>query len=247
MILATGSWPLQPPSSNFSIPKNLASLEETFTKFYQEKYSGRKLNWLHQLSKGELRAKFKDDSKSSYILQCSTYQMGILLQFNDSDEMMMSEIQIATQLTDSMLKNTLISLVKTKVLLIVDEDVNEDENENIKNIDKKTRFRVNQEFKNKRARVSINISIREVQRKEVIDTQKVVEEDRRLQIQAAIVRIMKMRKKAPHVQLMTEVISQLQTRFKPKVSAIKKCIDILIEKEYLERVENQKDNYVYKA
>lgn len=250
MVLATGSWPLQLPSSNFSIPKELASLKAIFTKFYHGRYSGRKLNWLHQLSKGELKAKFRNDSKSSYILQCSTYQMGILLQFNDAQEMTMKDIQIATQLTDSTLKNTLTSLIKTKVLVIVNNEEksnNNDENEDHKEIDKMTRFRVNESFKNKRARIMINIPIREVQKKETTDTQKVIEEDRRLQIQAAIVRIMKMRKKAPHVQLMTEVISQLQTRFKPKVSAIKKCIDILIEKEYLERVENQKDYYVYKA
>lgn len=237
MVLATGSWPLQPPTTGFSIPKELASLEKRFRKFYLQEYSGRKLNWLHQLSKAEIRAKFNPESKTSYLLQSSTYQAGILLQFNDQHQLSFDDLQVATQLTDPILRTTLLSLVRTNVLLAAP---NED-------LGRTHTFTVNTQFKNKRARVMINIAVRDTQKKESQETQKEVEEDRRLQIQAAIVRIMKMRKTLQHNQLMNEVVSQLQTRFRPKVSAIKKCIDILIEKEYLERVENKKDYYNYKT
>lgn len=44
------------------------------------------------------------------------------------------------------------------------------------------------------------------------------------------------RKKLAHSQLMTEVISQLASRFMPDVNMVKKRIESLIDREYLERL-----------
>ncbi|KAG8728982.1 Cullin-3, partial [Ceratobasidium sp. 428] len=56
---------------------------------------------------------------------------------------------------------------------------------------------------------------------------------------------MKDRKRMLHNDLVTEVTKQLSTRFHPVPAAIKKRIEALIEKEYLERGEDKKSyNYL---
>ncbi|EGG15794.1 cullin A [Cavenderia fasciculata] len=241
LVLATGSWPLQPPATNFSIPKELQACEQLFQKFYQIQYSGRKLNWLHHLSKGELKTKYLSSNKSGYSLQCSTYQIGILLQFNTEEELTTDDIQDSTQLIDNVLKSTLTVLVKSKILVSEPELIEPED------IGKGMKFTLNKQFKNKKNKIIINVPVVQQVKEEIDTIHKTVEEDRKLQIQAAIVRIMKMRKQLSHSGLMSEVIVQLQQRFNPKVNIIKKCIDILIERDYLQRVEGQKDMYSYVA
>ncbi len=78
------------------------------------------------------------------------------------------------------------------------------------------------------------------------DTRNGVNDDRRLFLQAAIVRIMKARRTLTHTNLITEVIEQSRHRFNPSIPMIKKCIEQLIDKEYLARVDGA-DKYNYLA
>ena len=55
---------------------------------------------------------------------------------------------------------------------------------------------------------------------------------------------MKARKKMKHTQLVSECINQIRTRFVPKIPDIKKCIEMLIEKEYLERQDDDVLGYL---
>jgi cullin 3 len=67
------------------------------------------------------------------------------------------------------------------------------------------------------------------------ETRTKVDEDRKHEIEAAIVRVMKARKKMQHNSLVAEVTQQLKARFLPHPMVIKKRIEGLIEREYLAR------------
>lgn len=59
-----------------------------------------------------------------------------------------------------------------------------------------------------------------------------------------MVRIMKARKRMKHAQLVSETINQIKSRFNPKIPDIKKCIEILLDKEYIERLDDEELGYL---
>ena len=59
-------------------------------------------------------------------------------------------------------------------------------------------------------------------------------------MEACIVRIMKARRALRYAVLLNEVIEQLRSRFRPSPSHIKKRIESLIDREFLERDENDR-------
>ena len=74
-----------------------------------------------------------------------------------------------------------------------------------------------------------------------------LEEDRKVVLDAAIVRLMKARKQLDHNTIVAEVTQQLSSRFTPNPAAIKKRIENLLEREYLARDEADRRLYTYMA
>jgi cullin 1 len=177
-ILGTGFWPLTPPSTSFSVPPEIATEIERFGRFYKHKHEGRKLTWLWHLCKGEIRAGYCKTSKTPYTMQVSAYQMAILLLFNDKDTYKYEEMLDATQLSSEVLDQALAVILKAKVLLMSGSSGEKP--------GPGKAFKLNYEFKSKKVRVNLNLGGIKESKQEEVETNKTIEEDRKLVLQVRI-------------------------------------------------------------
>ena len=114
MVLGSNTWLLDCAESALTLPSDLLPIYEHFTLFYQHLHNGRKLTWLWQYSRCELRTRF---AETPYTLLTSTYQAAILCQYNAADVYTLDELARATSIPKSYLKAILSTLVKPKILL----------------------------------------------------------------------------------------------------------------------------------
>lgn len=238
-ILTTGSWPTQ-PCNTCNLPPEILTVSERFRAYYLGTHNGRRLTWQTNMGNADIKATFGNGSKHE--LSVSTYQMCILMLFNSSDVLTYSEIEQSTAIPAVDLKRCLqsLALVKGKQVLRkepMSKDIAHDDS-----------FSVNDKFTSKLFKVKIGtVSAQKETDPEKLETRQRVEEDRKPQIEAAIVRIMKSRRVLDHNSIMTEVTKQLQPRFLPNPVVIKKRIESLIEREFLERDKTDRKMYRYLA
>ncbi|KAJ5662719.1 hypothetical protein N7462_011645 [Penicillium macrosclerotiorum] len=257
-VLTSTMWPMEimantkeghvQPSCVF--PREVETLKQSFEKFYLDKHSGRKLSWQASMGTADVRATFvrSNGKVQRYELNVSTYALIILILFNDvpdGSSLTYEEIQECTRIPKHDLIRNLQSLaVAPKTRVLKKEPMSKD----VKPTDQ---FFFNKDFESKFMKVRIGVvssAANKVEDKEQRkETEQKMNEERGGSIEAAIVRIMKQRKKLIHSQLMTEVITQLSVRFAPDVNMLKRRIESLIDREYLERVAEDPPTYGYIA
>lgn len=70
-------------------------------------------------------------------------------------------------------------------------------------------------------------------------------DERKVLVQAAIVRTLKHAGRMAHADLMGEISKTLAPRLVPEASLVRKCIEYLIDREYVARHDSNRDVYVY--
>ena len=182
-----------------------------------------------------MKATFLQETKE---LEVSLLQALVLLLFNETDTLTLAQISSRTNIDDRLLRQILQSLAcgKAQVLLKVPRSKEVTEND---------KFIYNKDYTNQQFKIRINqIQIKE-NREEQQQTKERIFQDCQYQIDAAIVRIMKIQKVLTHNLLFTELCNQLKFSIKP--TDFKKRIECLIDLDYIKRHKDSLNTYNYVA
>uniref|UniRef100_A0A1I8B660 CULLIN_2 domain-containing protein n=1 Tax=Meloidogyne hapla TaxID=6305 RepID=A0A1I8B660_MELHA len=233
ILLTEKAWPF-PNTANFSLPPQLSDCVNAFNEFYKKKYKNkRKLSWIYQVSRGELSS-LDGTFDKKYIFLCTTQQMAILMLYNKYDSCKTNKIVAELKLPKNQILSLLQVLCKTGLL-------NEKDSGN---------FCLNNGFKSENTKIDLIRAVATTntgtQRKGGAEAQKLKRDVFHGSVlESAIVRIMKARKTLKHDDLVTEVTSQLNSRFVVKTRMIKSSIEQLIKEDYMKRNENDNNLYEY--
>ncbi|XP_063836471.1 cullin-2 [Ostrinia nubilalis] len=242
-VLQAGAWPLGGAMAPLAPPAQLEKPARLFEAFYRASFSGRRLAWLHHLCTGELRTRY---TQRVYHVSATTPQCALLLSFETADTLSARELRESLQLEGEAWARH-VRPVLDAGLLTSSGDIEAD--------DESATLSLNLNFSCKRTKVRLTAANAPNHQGGLPAATGAAEateaahcdDDRKMYLQAALVRIMKQRKVLRHTELIQEVVSQARGSFAPSVGMIKKCIEALIDKQYLERAPGALDTYSYLA
>lgn len=229
-VLTTGYWPTY-RSPDVTLTEEMQKCLNVFKEWHDQKHQKRKLQWVLTQGNATVRGTF---GKKSYDIQVSTLQAIALDALSGGHTLTFEELSQRLNLEENILKPLMHSLSCGKYKVITKIPAGN----KINNTDS---FVANAKFSANLRKIRIPMASLDSS----FNTKK-VEEDRSIAIEAAIVRIMKARKTLSHQNLLSEVLAQLSF-FSPNPRVVKKRIEALIDREYLERSTDNPGLYNYLA
>ncbi|KAI3383543.1 hypothetical protein SNEBB_005351 [Seison nebaliae] len=217
-VLTTGLWPVtRGTNDKVILPKVAEKAFSEFKNFYLEKHNGRVLTIRSDKGTVEMTAKFhslnsqssgkapKTDETTYELIGVSTSQMVLLMLFNEHSQLSIDQLEEMTKLERIEIMRAITSLRKCKpqpILISTGKDDNGTIGVNTNFVSKSKRVKITQ--------LTYKLET-EPERKEI--DQK-VEEDRKHEVEASIIRLMKSRKIMESDSIITDVTKQLQNSLK---------------------------------
>lgn len=218
------------------LPESLKKCFKEFANFYYSKFTNRYISFVSELSWIELNAKIKE---KNYSLIVSTHQMILLMFYNKKRSYDIKSLLEMINLSEEKLKEVYQPLVKSNLLIF-------DENE------KKNTLSFNEKFDSEEARINLNYKCKD-KSKDKSENKKDKEvshfliEDRKYQIDASIIHVLKQTKKISFDELKMNVTQEVKGYFIPEISLIKSRLDNLMDRNFIKRDEKKPDLYIYIA
>jgi cullin 4 len=246
-VLTTGYWPVYPQYA-FHLPQILLDPQEHFENYYKNKYQGRRITWQYALGHCVVKA---NGLGKPYEFIVSLCQALVLLQFNEQsvwtlpDLMKQIGLQSDREEMERVLQSLSVAKEGTRILKKLDFDASPRRKKCRTSVDDKDQFTVDEKFESNQRRIRINNIMMKETKEEREKTVEAVSRDRLYLIDAVLVRILKARKTIMHQDLIPQVLDQLKV---PATTAdVKKRIESLIEREYMERDAKERNRYNYLA
>ena len=238
-LLTKSSWPKEVlETETCQIPDDLAEYVTCFSDYFEKQNPGQTkvVDWL--LEEGYIEvATTLGKSKKMLILTVGQYSILTALAKEPDMKMTYAHIKEATKVKKML--GALGPMVSKKLLLRENPDIKQ-------KIEENEFLSINPQFQAKTREV--NFIVRKTLKNRASEGDKdKIDENRKVMIEAAIVKNMKSKKVSKFHDLATDVRRLLQDHFQPPDNLLRIMIDNLIRREFLERDENDMNVYIYKA
>merc|ERR1712228_59338 len=240
-VLTSGFWPNFNGKdgngmNNIMLPRSMKKVIASFSSYFKSLHQKRLLTFVHSLGTVSVLAHFE---QKSVILQVSTLQCCILLILNQISSIKIVDMTRMLNVESNFIKKQLKPLCSKKFKIL---NKKPSKGYNVKDV-----LSMNEAWNPPNKRYRIPTGVHRVSNEERKENELQVFGDRRLMMEASIVRIMKSRKTMKHSLLIANVSQQLMHRFKVDPKLVKERINDLIEREYIKEDNEHHHTYHYIA
>lgn len=236
LILAQSMWPFNHSDDyNINVAPELLKPFETVVDIYGKKHNGRELKWLWNHGRAEIKANLSRKGKPPFTFTVSNLQLMILMAYNKNQSYTFRDLHEIVGASQPSFEAHLTPLTKYK---LIDQSPAGD-------FTGATVLTMVEEYKSKKLKVNFISAIKTNEPKvEDEEAVKEIDEKRKNFLMACIVRIMKSRKLVKHNDLINEVLPQTKDKFNAKIIDVKRAIDQLIERQFIQRLDNNSYEYI---